>query len=129
MIRLPPRSTRTYTLFPYTTLFRSRWHAPAGARPGDLYREFGLVDLRDHQPIAWRIFERDVDLLAIDLDMLVADLHLVLGPADGDLPLGRSEEHTSELQSLMRISYAVFCLKQNITSFLVPIQHNNHEIQ
>src|SRR3546814_4134525 len=86
----------------------ARCHAPAGARPGDLYREFGLVDLRDHQPIAWRIFERDVDLLAIDLDMLVADLHLVLGPADGD----RSEEHTSELQSLMRISYAVFCLKK-----------------
>src|SRR3546814_14282845 len=75
----------------------ARCHAPAGARPGDLYREFGLVDLRDHQPIAWRIFERDVDLLAIDLDMLVADLHLVLGPADGDLPLGGRVEPVAEL--------------------------------
>src|SRR3546814_13270270 len=47
--------------------------------------------------MAWLIFERDVDLLAIDLDMLVADLHLVLGPADGDLPLGGRVEPVAEL--------------------------------
>src|SRR3546814_8648332 len=75
MIRRPPRSTRTDTLFPYTTLFRS-----AGAGLPDGQREFARV-------------------LAVD--------HLLRRPLEG-----RSEEHTSELQSLMRISYAVFCLKK-----------------
>src|SRR3546814_5501831 len=86
MIRRPPRSTRTDTLFPYTTLFRSR----GGAR---LCRD------------------RFVDLVEGEgLDE----------PIEGKTPGGvmrdqfgdRSEEHTSELQSLMRISYAVFCLKK-----------------
>src|SRR3546814_4522742 len=74
MIRRPPRSTRTDTLFPYPTLFRShdRRHHPAPLRHLAVFRE-GPRGLR-HQ--------------------------------------GRSEEHTSELQSLMRISYAVFCLKE-----------------
>src|SRR3546814_17335798 len=66
----------------------ARCHAPAGARPGDLYREFGLVDLRAHQPIAWRIFERDVDLLAMAIDMLVAELPPLPGPAARELTLG-----------------------------------------
>src|SRR3546814_1263370 len=78
MIRRPPRSTRTYTLFPYTTLFRSAQGGDAGA--GDL----GILR-RGH---------------AGDADAADAD---------------RSEEHTSELQSLMRISYAVFCLKKKNT--------------
>src|SRR3546814_5322216 len=84
MIRRPPRSTRTDTLFPYTTLFRS--HAAAWRRlaprqqTGGGYGRNPLVPARSsgHEP------------------------------ATGD----RSEEHTSELQSLMRISYAVFCLKK-----------------
>src|SRR3546814_18597645 len=97
MIRRPPRSTRTDTLFPYTTLFRS--------------------DLAD---AVAAVFARDV------VDHLVAAIH-----AEVDVEIGhrhafgieealeqqvelqrvkRSEEHTSELQSLMRISYAVFCL-------------------
>src|SRR3546814_7184220 len=82
MIRRPPRSTRTDTLFPYTTLFRSK----------------AMVD----SP-AWR---------------LVQALQTLVTP-DGNKPAiegwyenVRSEEHTSELQSLMRISYAVFCLKK-----------------
>src|SRR3546814_6521683 len=74
MIRRPPRSTRTYTLFPYTTLFRS------------------LLDARGGQVFGKGITIRD-------------DPHRPRG-------LRRSEEHTSELQSLMRISYAVFCLKK-----------------
>src|SRR3546814_1449335 len=80
MIRRPPRSTRTDTLFPYTTLFRSR---PAARR-----------DERGRLP----------------------RLHAVVPvPALPVVELrGRSEEHTSELQSLMRISYAVFCLKKKI---------------
>src|SRR3546814_10765528 len=76
MIRRPPRSTRTDTLFPYTTLFRSHW-APM----------FGF--LRSY-------FSSD---MAIDLGTANTLIYV------------RSEEHTSELQSLMRISYAVFCLK------------------
>src|SRR3546814_2849394 len=100
MLRRPPRSTRTDTLFPYTTLFRSledrrgpgdiqepstmfcecgRATSPAHRRPADCgqVRQRWLWTGRSREPVA-----------------------------------GRSEEHTSELQSLMRISYAVFCLKK-----------------
>src|SRR3546814_4948464 len=93
MIRRPPRSTRTDTLFPYTTLFRSEL-------------------LRDRPETGWlQRLSTVVDPGAtIDgwLD-LMARL-LVLGFLPGSVE--RSEEHTSELQSLMRISYAVFCLKK-----------------
>src|SRR3546814_4731690 len=89
MIRRPPRSTRTDTLFPYTTLFRSVRHAAGDRR--DILRAGAPGDMR-----------RDVGGLQLD---------------DGVIPGARiarqrSEEHTSELQSLMRISYAVFCLKK-----------------
>src|SRR3546814_9281985 len=96
MIRRPPRSTRTDTLFPYTTLFRSlRRHPPFAAIDrladlGDLVVIFGLGRAAR---IAHRIVGADRQ------PRIVA-------------PRPRSEEHTSELQSLMRISYAVFCLKQ-----------------
>src|SRR3546814_11312718 len=95
MIRRPPRSTRTDTLFPYTTLFRSQYAVgdrrrlvddPQRARPAEA-RELqsrGAVPLGD--------IARHVDAAEEHRD--------------------RSEEHTSELQSLMRISYAVFCLKK-----------------
>src|SRR3546814_1966567 len=80
MIRRPPRSTRTDTLFPYTTLCRS-------VRCGEVLRQYRPVD---HGSVA--------------------------GEGDQQIDIGceeqRSEEHTSELQSLMRISYAVFCLKK-----------------
>src|SRR3546814_2211001 len=93
MIRRPPRSTRTDTLFPYTTLFRSRFHP---GRDDDSLAElevrFGLVSLE----------EAEGAILAHSLSI-----------PGRRLPKGRrSEEHTSELQSLMRISYAVFCLKK-----------------
>src|SRR3546814_3387306 len=81
MIRRPPRSTRTDTLFPYTTLFRSLGICPAGLVNG-----------------VWRSQDRTS----------LADAAI---PAHHQ-PGSRSEEHTSELQSLMRISYAVFCLKK-----------------
>src|SRR3546814_4348723 len=109
MIRRPPRSTRTDPLFPYTTLFRS---------------------LGDHEAV---VLAGDLDLPGLQvLDRVVgaavAHVHL-LGPgaerqrqhlvaeADAEhrfaaVDQPRSEEHTSELQSLMRISYAVFCLKK-----------------
>src|SRR3546814_1323504 len=102
MIRRPPRSTRTYTLFPYTTLCRSRLLAAVtgrGSREG-------------HAPAYWR------GLLAEGVpegrrNSTIASLagHLLWHEVDPDV-VSRSEEHTSELQSLMRNSYAVFCLKK-----------------
>src|SRR3546814_7844804 len=90
MIRRPPRSTRTDTLFPYTTLFRS---SQCGCQCD------AADTLKSRQPLDDQIVE------AVGVD-----------PVDGEAvrpPLAdRSEEHTSEVQSLMRISYAVFCLKK-----------------
>src|SRR3546814_5463386 len=120
MIRRPPRSTRTDTLFPYTTLFRSRACGlrprsrsvavlrssagppsggcgfPGGAtngEPGPVEQFFG--ERRGHE-----------------------DARLVL-----QNPRVRSEEHTSELQSLMRISYAVFCLKKKKPKYKQELRH------
>src|SRR3546814_6833779 len=90
MIRRPPRSTRTDTLFPYTTLFRSR----QGSRP------------RLHAFLCTVQFDS-----ALDQDRDAAAVGQG-APAVAGRPGERSEEHTSELQSLMRISYAVFCLKK-----------------
>src|SRR3546814_7075968 len=92
MIRRPPRSTRTDTLFPYTTLFRST----AGLL---------LVGVGDLDRPRERLAIGDLRRADIGLDLELA-LHAI------DENLERSEEHTSELQSLMRISYAVFCLKK-----------------
>src|SRR3546814_10747514 len=83
MIRLPPRSTRTDTLFPHTTLFRS---------DGSLHQV------------------TPIELIATCLRAIETRNHLDTSLVD------RSEEHTSELQSLMRISYAVFCLKKKTTN-------------
>src|SRR3546814_6403688 len=95
MIRRPPRSTRTDTLFPYTTLFRA-------------------LEVRDHElgqvgPVAGR--------RGLGGDVA---LERFVGLQHGGRRHVRSEEHTSELQSLMRISYAVFCLKKKIKDY-----HNN----
>src|SRR3546814_19909307 len=95
MIRRPPRSTRTDTRFPYTTLFRSPDvdEAPAAV---------GLREVRE----AWaaRLPGNPQALFTELLAMPQSELLSLLAV--------RSEEHTSELQSLMRISYAVFCLKK-----------------
>src|SRR3546814_4548318 len=93
MIRRPPRSTRTDTLFPYTTLFRS-----------DL-----VADLRQRL-LAHRI-DAEPDVVGVLRQRNGAIARQ--GPGRLEIQLhARSEEHTSELQSLMRISYAVFCLKK-----------------
>src|SRR3546814_7070331 len=102
MIRRPPRSTRTDTLFPYTTLFRSRQPRglPAARRAaGHRPRALGGRARRCRRRCR-RSDGRHVQRDAPDV------------PADDAGDDGRSEEHTSELQSLMRISYAVFCLKK-----------------
>src|SRR3546814_11811879 len=94
MIRRPPRSTRTDTLFPYTTLFRS----PADAGRWDQAApDVGDGGAHPQRPLSWR-------------SGTVRPGRCGHGGNRG--PGGRSEEHTSELQSLMRISYAVFCLKK-----------------
>src|SRR3546814_9206038 len=101
MIRRPPRSTRTDTLFPYTTLFRS--HAAAGPDDHQGSRDRDR-DLARYGPGSWRPRGRDPP----DGQRLRARR-----PQPGaGVMTKRSEEHTSELQSLMRISYAVFCLKK-----------------
>src|SRR3546814_3048086 len=109
MLRRPPRSTRTDTLFPYTTLFRSADRRRlCGTRQG-----IGGSRLRAVGAAYWRPFSP----AKFQLDRFAHEVGLVLTiPQHGLDPAERSEEHTSELQSLMRISYAVFCLKKKKTS-------------
>src|SRR3546814_8683540 len=103
MLRRPPRSTRTDTLFPYTTLFRS---GLAHGAIDDLVAQFFLRA---------QVHVQHAHLGQVG-QVAFQELHL-LAQAQPEQPQqpGRSEEHTSELQSLMRISYAVFCLKKNTT--------------
>src|SRR3546814_4457296 len=109
MIRRPPRATRTDTLFPYTTLFRS---VDMGARPFCTFRAprfrpdrlgMGRAALRHQQNAGGRLKPQSE---------LGNSRGVQSRPCRGAV---RSEEHTSELQSLMRISYAVFCLKKKNT--------------
>src|SRR3546814_7807678 len=110
MIRRPPRSTRTDTLFPYTTLFRST--------PLPIIAGIFVATIVNHA-------------MAAELGILIANwltpqiLNWILGASF--VAAGRSEEHTSELQSLMRISYAVFCLKKKKKQ--LHILNINTEIQ
>src|SRR3546814_7271790 len=110
MIRRPPRSTRTDTLFPYTTLFRSRlqaqprWRLHIGARSTGARRaRSGGGDRQRHRP---RRAAADAGLEPRHFRRVIEQLVGIKRCRD------RSEEHTSELQSLMRNSYAVFCLKK-----------------
>src|SRR3546814_966297 len=101
MIRRPPRSTRTDTLSPYTTLFRSARVGSARPGPAD------CLAYKSARPGTGRV-DRIADAMAVGIV-----------PGDDQSPgMGRSEEHTSELQSLMRISYAVFCLKKKKTQLM-----------
>src|SRR3546814_1773584 len=110
MIRRPPRSTRTDTLFPYTTRFRSQLHQRSG-RSGGIGRQRRLY-LSEPRVLPGRksgigpCFSKGLQLAR---------------PPDGRLT--RSEEHTTELQSLMRISYAVFCLKTTKHKQIHTTQH------
>src|SRR3546814_4136662 len=97
MIRRPPRSTRTDTLFPYTTLFRSLRYRCGGAQ---------VLDAR----VGARADEDAIDRQLVDRHA-GREAHVGKRALHG-AGIARSEEHTSELQSLMRISYAVFCLKK-----------------
>src|SRR3546814_3469712 len=131
MIRRPPRSTRTDTLFPYTTLFRSHWDAGAASdsrdiapvpdrRDGPRYpgdgrkasrsplREPASARTEPPNPVSVRVlpdYPRPSPAHVQARARAISNLSYAIQPP-------RSEEHTSELQSLMRISYAVFCLKK-----------------
>src|SRR3546814_4799872 len=115
MIRRPPRSTRTDTLCPYTTLFRSRRGAATAGRGAEgvsdlSVRDSGTVSraslLAPFHVRSFR-FQWPADLStswAFEMETIILGWYVLVET--------RSEEHTSELQSLMRISYAVFCLKK-----------------
>src|SRR3546814_3698385 len=113
MIRRPPRSTRTDTLFPYTTLFRSR--AQAGRAQGLLRDRLMATVAAIMDALAAQIEEEIEEEIGGDgtANPVISRLQV------------RSEEHTSELQSLMRISYAVFCLKKKTKQ---TKQHKKYDI-
>src|SRR3546814_7026023 len=120
MIRRPPRSTRTDTLFPYTTLFRSRPHknSRGGGRSAGGDHWAGLPFARRYQSHLWhwRIHSRQFRPSTTTFGASPAYHGPLSDRRAAPLRAGRiglrSEEHTSELQSLMRSSYAVFCLKK-----------------
>src|SRR3546814_3121267 len=110
MIRRPPRSTRTDTRFPYTTLFRSR--AKAASEAADRRITASAVDSAEAavRRIGQDKARVDAEVAALGDSAALAATHSESVKAAEAAE--RSEEHTSELQSLMRISYAVFCLKK-----------------
>src|SRR3546814_1943944 len=109
MIRRPPRSTRTDTLFPYSTLFRASL------------------------PVGWLLLDNGLAPEVHKYGHVFSGVDFLLGPDREELlprsvlMLRRSEEHTSELQSLMRISYAVFCLKNKKIRQLNSNIHANNQ--
>src|SRR3546814_2800832 len=111
MIRRPPRSTRTDTLFPYTTLFRSRAGRTRSSRSPRPPRFAKARSRRSSVVAADRIARADV-IIGRQGGAQFARLELPGAVHLDQRVVIRSEEHTSELQSLMRISYAVFCLKK-----------------
>src|SRR3546814_5645992 len=107
MMRRPPRSTRTDTLFPYTTLFRSAVH-PGPVQIGEAAQQALAASAAPRERLRPRV--------------IVPDMRLPIVPH-----APRSEEHTSELQSLMRISYAVFRLTKKKYQHLTT-RHTTHNI-
>src|SRR3546814_1321512 len=120
MKRRPPRSTRTDTLFPYTTLFRSMTLNPV-LRVDTQMTEAVLA----HRDVSKARALEIARAALVKVGIPAPDERLSSYPhqfSGGMRQRVRSEEHTSELQSLMRISYAVFCLKKNT---LTRQQHKN----
>src|SRR3546814_8329973 len=123
MIRRPPRSTRTDTLFPYTTLFRSLFRE-------DLYYRFAVFPIQlpplrerpEDVPALIQYFLRKLSTPETILNFTSSAMERLIhhewrgNVRDLRNVVERSEEHTSELQSQMRISYAVFCLKKKKTN-------------
>src|SRR3546814_8745387 len=108
IIRQPPRTTRTDTCCPDTTLFRSRW--AERREPRSVTHNFtvrGLADPQTLPRVIGQLARRSVTPTGLRARLCPPDMHIEFETSDR-----RSEEHTSELQSLMRISYAVLCLKK-----------------
>src|SRR3546814_1548242 len=110
MIRRPPRPTRTDTLFPYTTRFRSRPSASSGAKPSSGFSPYGRELLQRLALVTGCPDEADQPADREEADQYPRER------LESRRCQPRSEEHTSELQSLISISYAVFCLKKNNTT-------------
>src|SRR3546814_3611642 len=108
MIRRPPRSTRTDTLFPYTTLFRSVANAQFHMLRMHTLKQMLVGSKKPYQGIKYHLLQHYSECIAL------------YGP--------RSEEHTSELQSLMRISYAVFCLKKKKKIYRHKYNNKTHTV-
>src|SRR3546814_8431114 len=128
MFRRPPRSTRTDPLFPYPTLFRSRRdqcvakpeqaaHVPVVLLVGEVGVAAAVICLaavvgEGYRLLAAPVFFRRAEVARL---MLRGGQHVGDLPGIGDVVVQSSDEHTSELQSLMRLSYAAFCLKKKKT--------------
>src|SRR3546814_9414235 len=143
MILRPPRATRTDTLFPYTTLCRS---LQPGKDAWPIEFDLGTVmdgEAEEHIAEVAKVLGRYVDMIGVRAFPKFVDWSLdrqdrvlqgfakhspvpVINMETITHPCQRSEEHTSELQSLMRISYAVFCLKKNKTPDPPTDHHPNH---
>src|SRR3546814_5728427 len=122
MTVLPPGSTRTDTLFPYTTLFRSEGSSASGAAVGAA----GGVHVADHD----RCFDASGRHPRDPRDASSnGRLNTGGGKSDANPGSSRSEEHTSELQSLMRISYAVFCLKKKTYTPIKISKHRSRQLK
>src|SRR3546814_1667154 len=142
MIRPPPSTTRTDTLFPYTTLFRSQdkidlaglgFTGLGNGRGGTLQISYSASSNRTY------IKDYDADASGNRFELILSGNltstltasnfifnRVITGTSGSDSLIGRSEEHTSELQSLMRISYAVFCLKKKNTTQKHKETSTNH---
>src|SRR3546814_8830868 len=123
MIRLPPVSTRTDTLLPYTPRFRSPGDLGNGVSSEPLDNGIeGRCDRRRRAEQLERISANSQSLLTVD--------RVAIRIGDRPRSFCRSEEHTSELPSLMRLSYAVFCMQQHtshyLTSHITPSLHTHH---
>src|SRR3546814_5506823 len=117
MVRPPPRYTRSDTLFPNTTLFRSPEQSPdidvpLMPEPAGRHRNVGHIEFEN---VSFR-YEPDKPL--------IENVYLTARPRQMVAIVGRSEEHTSELQSLMRNSYAVFCLKKK--KLIITTTHSSY---
>src|SRR3546814_1596086 len=120
MIRRPPRSTRTDTLFPYTTLFLSVNAVPFRCAFWSDNHNHPSLDMTE---VSFRVLKHFFFGRVEKLSVSPAHFTPVSGQLFRFYSADRSEEHTSELQSLMRISYAVFCLKKNKNTETTQTQH------
>src|SRR3546814_8635109 len=141
MIRRPPRSTRTATLFPYTTLFRSLGspkllRAPAFEQEIALARKERVAasEYKGVQTLRAKNGHKQVQIFFVAMPKQPVATKITVEVFGGTsveefsetLVSKRSEEHTSELQSLMRISYAVFCLTKKKTTYNITDNNNQH---